>query len=888
MVSYDIDQVTVRAVLDPGAASLRSVAQLSLRLLPGAPTDIEFFVNSGRTVVRVLGPRGEELACRTSTYRTWLHAFAFRKLTVTIPEHLRHEAPLVLTFFLDGTVRDGGFMGMGCRLDESGLITTADALFPMASVPLVENSRDPYHYIELEIMAPPGWTLVTGGEPEVGPLSADSQETVFAGLDDERARSFMGRPSTGSAVRWHWPRIGVSNGLMYLYGGPDWLIRTREVCGIPIRMCATPPDTAVAWPMLDEAAKAMPVLIEEIGPFPFRSLCIALPPQMILGDQSAGMDSWGMITLQPKCPASDRSCVGTLIHEMVHQYWNQCMSTPEDGTATLSEPFTSYLGLMLTGKIFGDPDSFRGQRYNACWDYWRSAQLYHEPPLRDQVEMDPFLMTSYYAKGCMVAAMLADLVGDDEFRNFQHDVFAAGEGMTFSLDSLMTRFEVMRPGYGGNLVRDLFTTVPRYDYAIRGVAISGTGADSCLVDVRVQRNLGGPYPMLLKTSFSDSTAVYTRIAPDLRDQTIRVQGPVPFRRAELDPDVRTIDADRHNNVYPRRQVLGAAWARTPNKGFPQPDARFGQMRHFSARSFVVCPVLDYTDPDGMRYGLGLEMNRAYQDRFSGWAAWSRDQERLRSHLEWITTTRPMGMFKFGAEYGDDGLVREALLTAYLPSWRNRVALSVGVGYEQRPDAVTGVAKLGYDKGAAALRLGVSFPLLDYYWGMLNNSSWWSYLLRLEMRAAGAGGTTPFEYAQLEGDTRLGLGPLGLRFRWGLSDRVTDEGEGYALGGRWAYAEDGVRLVRGYDLQFVRRFVLLNLEASCFAYRSANLVAVCDLSRAHAVDEGDARTQVGYGIGVRYLLPRVGLINRTVLRIDYAAPREGIDLGRLYVGAGSGF
>lgn len=394
--------------------------------------------------------------------------------------------------------------------------------------------------------------------------------------------------------------------------------------------------------------------------------------------------------------------------------------------------------------------------------------------------------------------------------------------------------------------------------------------------------------MLLKASFADSVDTYVRIDAAARDQTIRLRGPLPFRRAELDPDVRTIDADRHNNVFPRRRIMSASWGRTPTTHFPQPDAHPSQMHDFSARRFVVCPVIDHTDPDGMRYGLGLEVNRAYQDRFRGWAAWSTDQERLRAHLEWVTATRPMGMFKIGAEYEDNGLVREALLTAYLPSWRNRVALSVGAGYEERPDTVTGVAKLGYDRGGAALRLGVCFPGLDYYWGMLNSSNWWSYLLRIDLRGAYADGSRPLEYVQLEGDTRLGLGPLALRFRWGLADHVSTEGEAFALGGRWAYAEDGVRTVRGYDLQFARRFVLLNLEARGLSYRTASLVAICDLARTRPPGTEATHTLLGYGLGVRYLLPRIGWLNRTLLRVDYAVPQEDFDRGKAYIGIRSAF
>jgi hypothetical protein len=885
---YDVEVVTVRAVLDPGAASLRAVAQLKLHLLPDAPRVLEFYLNSGRNVVRLLGPDGDELAYGTSMAHGWMGAFANRKVTVGIPGSVRGEEPFVLTFFLDGTVRDAGFKGLGCRLDEKGLTATADALFPMASAPFIENARDPYHYLDLEIVAPADWTLVTGGEPEVAVVSGDGLDATLTSPADERIRSFLGRPPWPTAARWRWARIGVNAGLMYLYGGPDWLSRTKDACGIPIRMHATPPDTGVAWPMLEEAAKAMPVLIEEIGPFPFHSLCIALPPRMILGSYAGGQDSWAMITLQPACPATAPSCVETLIHEMVHQYWNQCMSTPEDGTSTLSEPFTTYLGYALAYKIAGKPQANWGQRANACWLYWRDAQLYHEPPLRDLVLSDPFMGTSFYAKGHLVASTLAELVGEEDFRAFQHRVFASGEGMTYSLDSLEVQFERMRPGIGGGLVRDLFTKVPRYDYSILDAKVVEAGPESCSVDVRVRRNRGGPFPLLLKGSFSDSADTYVRIDAAPREQTIRLRGPRPFRETELDPDVRTIDADRQNNVFPRRRISSAEWARTAITHFPQPDARQGQRRDFSARRFVVSPVVDHTDPDGMRYGFGLEVNRAYQDRLQAWTAWSPDQERLRGHFEWVTATQPMGMFKIGAEYEDNGLVREGIVTTYLPSWRNRVALSVGAGYEERPDLVTHAARLDYDRGGAALRLGMSFPVLDYYRGMLISSSWWSYLLRLDLRGTHAGGSRPLEHAEIEGDTRLGFGTFGLRFRWGLADRVATEGQGFALGGRWVYAEDGIRMVRGYDLGFARRFVLLNLEGQCFSVRTTSLVAFCDLARAHLIGADESRTFLGYGLGVRYRLPRTSWLSPTVLRIEYGIPKEDFDRGKVYIGVRSAF
>ncbi len=880
----DIEQVIVRSTIDPVKKELRTVSQLHLKILGENPQELRFFLNPGREVVKILGPGGEELQYRISTHKLVGYIMVFKQVNIQVPPEFRDEDSLKLTFFLKGKVKDKGIFKIGNFLNEKGLAMMGNVFYP--DLGAIEEGKESFLWLELELTSPSGWTLATGGVPKIAEIEESNQIPSRTGLTGEQVESFLNEKTTGKRTLYYWGKIGVNTGELYLYGGPYWVTQTKEISGVRVRLYTPRADSASSSVVLESAEKTIPVLEDEIGPFPFKDLSIVVTPNMLFGKTAPGIESWGMITLIRSCLWWKPWPTELFIHEMIHNYWNGCLRARSQEVIALSEPFASYLDAELWGKIHNDTLASLQSRVNACHSYWRNVQLYKERSLVGISESDPFFFTECYSKGPLQTSMLADLLGPEEFRRFQQEVFAEGDGKIYNLDSLQAGIERHSQYPCKNLVDDLFKTNIRYDYAIRGVKVKDTGPDSCNVDIRITKNQIGEFPMMLKVSFADSAVIKQRIDPQAREQTIRVRGPVPFREAELDPDVRTLDCDRFNNVYPRRQPLRLAWARSCYLQFPHPTMDWGETA-LSRRRFIFSPVVDYTDLDKVRFGIGLEARRAYQDKVYLWGAWSDKQEKLRGGAGWFFSPN-LARYKLAAHYHDDGLVREGIFTAFLPSWDNWLAFSLGAGYEERPSLVTSTEKLRYSQSAPSFRLGLTIPYLNYGSDMLfPYPGGRSYMLFLHLRKSASIWGGDMDYLQIEGDTRMGLGALGFRFRWGFSNGVNNEGEGFSLGGHWGYADDRVRMMRGYSLRFARRFLLLNTEYRIMGIPRGSLVFFGDLARYREVEKTKSHTLLGYGIGIRYWLPWKDWLESALIRVDYGAPKEGFDKGFFYIGMGWG-
>lgn len=878
----DIEQVIVRGTIDPVEKELRTVSQLDLKIVTENPQELRFFLNPGREVVKILGPEEEELQYRISTRKLVGYVMVFKQVNIQLTPKLQDQDRLKLTFFLKGEVKDKGFYKIGNFLNKKGLAVMANVLFPVLGLGLGGKEDDPFFWLELELFAPFDWTLATAGSPETKEIEENNPVSSRTGLTGEQVEEFLSEKTTGKRTRYYWKKIGINTGLFYLYGGPDWTTQTGEISGVQVRLYTTRPDSASASVLFEAAEKTIPVLEDEIGPFPFKDFSIVVPPAMLLGKTAGGVDSWAMITLPRRSLSWKRWHQGTFVHEMIHQYWNQCLRAPAEEALSLAEPFANYLDAELWGKIYDDTLASLQSRANACGNYWRRAQVYCEQPLIGLSPLDPFFFTGFYSKGPLVASMLADLLGPEEFRRFQQEVFAEGDGKIFSLDSLQAGMERYSPYTCQNLVHDLFKTKTQYDYAIREVKVTEAGSDSCTVDIRIAKKKTGEFPMMLKVSFADSAVVEQRIDPQAREQTLSIGGPVPFQEAELDPDVRTLDCDRFNNVYPRRHRFRLAWARRSYHQFPHPIVDWGSIS-LSSRYFIFSPVLDYTDLDGIRYGIGFEARRAYQDKIYLWAAWSDKQNQLRGGAGWFFSSN-LDRFKLAAHYHDDGLMREAIFSTFLPSWRNWLAFSLGAGYEERPSAVSSMERLEYAQSAPSFRLGLTIPYTNYVSSSLFPfPGGRSYMLLLNLRKSASIWGGNMDYLHIEGDNRMGLGPLGFRFRWGFSSGVSNEGEGFSIGGRWGYADDRVRMVRGYDLRFARSFLLLNTEYGLMGIPNGTLVFFGDLARFREIEKAENHTLFGYGISIRYRLPSTGWLESVPIRVEYGAPKEGLDKGFFYVG-----
>ena len=882
-----IDRAVVRGALYPAAGGLRTISRLYLSLPTPHPKEVQFVINPGRRLTKILGPDGQALTHTISSRRLYIYGLVYSQVTVTLPDAYAEEDPIALTFFLDGGVTNKGFYKFGDFLNDEGIAALGDVLVPQLDI-YDGPETDDFLWLELELNAPAGWVLGTAGSPMVTEITDPTATKTHTELTADEFDQFLGLNPSGM-MQHYWKRIGINAGLFYLNGGKDWTVQRCETAGVRVGLYTSRGDSAKASVMLGAAEKMIPIMQESYGPFPFKDLSLVISSPGHFGGGPA-LDSWSMATFPAGYISWDRGSQQVFAHELIHQYWNQSLRVPFKQAKVLCEPFASYLDSELWARAFAESlvsQAPIGSRGGHAVTYWLAAQAYREQPAVDlRFVLDPFANPGLYDKGTLGVAMLADLLGPENFKRFQHELFSQGDGRPYNIDSLQSGIASYSKYPCDHIVRDIFAGAVHYDYGIDDANVEAISTDSCRVAIRITRKETGEFPMLLRVSFANSAVVTRRIEPRAKDQIITVEGPTPFRKAELDPEIRTLDCNWFDNAYPRLQRFLLAWGRRRYDRLPYPAADWGNFG-YASRRFYLSPVLDCTDFDGYRAGIGLETRMAYRDKKYVWATWSEKHAKIRGGAGWFFGSN-VKRTKIMAHYHDDGLVREAILTVFGLAWRDRIMLSPGMGYEERPSAVAGESgSLRYAQSAPSFRLGLTLPHTDYLTGfMLGGSPPEFHLLTVSARKAAAIWGANMDFLQVEGDSRFDIGRMVAHLRWGLSNHVNSEGEGFALGGRWGYADDRVRMVRGYDLGCYDRFVLLNAEYTFFGIPRGSLVLLSDLAHCRAVGEGRGHILLGYGVGLRYWLPWANWLESVPVRIDVAAPKEGLDKGRIYIGVWS--
>ena len=391
----DVEKVIVRGTIDPLKKELRTVSQLHLKILAENLKELKFFLNPGRNVIKILGPEGEELQYRLSTHKLVGYVVVYKQVDIQLPSEFQARDRLKLTFFLEGKVKDKGIFKLGNFLNKKGLAISGNVLFPELGVDVEPKEKDPFFWVELELSAPFDWTLATAGEPEVTEIEESKPVSSRTDLTGEQVEKFLSEKPTGKRTRYYWEKIGI--GEFSLYGGPDWVVHTKEISGVQIRLYTMRADSGSASVLLEAAEKTIPVLEDVIGPFPLKDLSIVVPPEMLLGKAAGATANWGVMTLPRHALSWKRWHQETFVHEMIHNYWPFCLRTPADEIIILAEPFANYLDAELWGKIYDDTLAAQQTGVNDCANYWQTAQLYWERHLAGLSPLDPFFWAGFYS-----------------------------------------------------------------------------------------------------------------------------------------------------------------------------------------------------------------------------------------------------------------------------------------------------------------------------------------------------------------------------------------------------------------------------------------------------------------------------------------------------------
>ncbi len=210
----------------------------------------------------------------------------------------------------------------------------------------------------------------------------------------------------GKTLTWHF-KAPMVHDFMWA-ADPDYIHDTLKVANGPMLHFLYKNDPAIMsnWKNMEpKAEKAMAFFNRNVGPYPYDQYSI-------IQGGDGGME-YSMATLITG-GANFGSLVGTMSHEMAHEWFQQVLATNESKHAWMDEGFTTFISSLCMNEIMDQKKANPFENsYHSYYNLVLSGKEQPQATHADRYQLNFAYGQAAYSKGAIFLAQLGYIIGQD-------------------------------------------------------------------------------------------------------------------------------------------------------------------------------------------------------------------------------------------------------------------------------------------------------------------------------------------------------------------------------------------------------------------------------------------------------------------------------------------
>jgi len=304
--------------------------------------------------------------------------------------------------------------------------------------------------------------------------------------------------------------------------------------------------------MLEAAARTLDYCVAQFGPYPHPQLRIAEVPSFAMGGAAFALpgviffrEDRGFLT-DAGAPGRIDLVSKRVAHEVAHQWWgHQVAPSPQPGASALVETLARYTELRVLKALYG-AEALTPVLAVEHDRYLEGRTGGDEVPLA-RVGDQAYL---YYAKGSVVMAALADLIGEDEVNRALRELLKPGAPTAAQLVEELRR---VTPAEHHPLLDEWWNQMVIYELAVASARATRLPEGRTRVEATIvaRKNNGAPLREPLDVAVYDERG---KLLASARPLVVSASTAVSFLvdgtpdHVAVDPFVHRLDLDRADNV----------------------------------------------------------------------------------------------------------------------------------------------------------------------------------------------------------------------------------------------------------------------------------------------------------------------------------------------------